>query len=166
VGNDVATDGARIVPDRTGLGEVTETVRSLVEVMRLSGLTELDVAAGDVSIRLRAPKGGGGAKATAVAEAAKVLLESTPKEVDGHIVTAPMIGTYYSSPAPGEPPFLRLGDHVTAGQTIGIIEAMKIMNEIVADRTGTVVEIIAVNAQAVEYGSPLLRLDLDGDGSE
>jgi acetyl-CoA carboxylase biotin carboxyl carrier protein len=87
-------------------------------------------------------------------------------EVVGHVVKAPMIGTFYASPAPGEPPFVHLGDHVSAGQTIGIIEAMKIMNEIVADRSGIVAEILAANAQAVEYGSPLLRLELEGDTEE
>ncbi len=73
-------------------------------------------------------------------------------------ITAPMIGTFYSSPSPGEPPFVRLGDRIEAGQVVGIIEAMKIMNEIVADRPGIVADIMVENAQAVEYGSPLLRL--------
>ncbi|HUG17233.1 MAG TPA: biotin/lipoyl-containing protein [Thermomicrobiales bacterium] len=70
-----------------------------------------------------------------------------------------MIGTFYSSPAPGEPPFVVAGDHIEEGQTIGIIEAMKIMNEIASDRAGTVVELVATNAQPVEFGSPLVRLD-------
>jgi acetyl-CoA carboxylase biotin carboxyl carrier protein len=75
-----------------------------------------------------------------------------------HVVRAPMIGTFYVASAPNEPPFVQVGDVVEEGQTIGIIEAMKIMNEIAADRAGTVVEILAQNAQTVEYGSPLVRL--------
>jgi acetyl-CoA carboxylase biotin carboxyl carrier protein len=145
------------------LDDVTDAVRSLVEVMRGSGLTELDITAGAVSIRLRSQKGGGGSKTPAPAECAPKAEPTPHVEIGGHVVTAPMIGTFYSSPAPGEPPFVRIGEQVQAGQTIGIIEAMKIMNEIVSDRSGVVVEILAANAQAVEYGSPLLRLDLEGD---
>ena len=77
---------------------------------------------------------------------------------DQHVIRAPMIGTFYTAPAPNEPPFVQPGDVVEEGQTIGIIEAMKIMNEIAADRAGTVVELLAQNAQTVEYGSPLIRL--------
>jgi len=79
-------------------------------------------------------------------------------EMVGYVVTAPMVGTFYRSTSPTDPPFVQPGDRVEAGQLIGIIEAMKIMNEITADRSGTVLEVIADNATAVEYGSPLIRL--------
>jgi len=79
-------------------------------------------------------------------------------EVQGHVVAAPMIGTFYASPSPGDPPFVEVGDSVEVGQTIGIIEAMKIMNEITSDRAGVVAEVLARNAEAVEYGSPLIRI--------
>jgi acetyl-CoA carboxylase biotin carboxyl carrier protein len=144
------------------LDDVTDAVRSLVEVMRGHGLTELDITAGSVSIRLRSPKGGG-SKTPAPTGGATIPASAPAPEVGGHVVTAPMIGTFYSSPAPGEPPFVRVGDQVQAGQTIGIIEAMKIMNEIVSDRSGVVAEVLVANAQAVEYGSPLLRLNLEGE---
>jgi acetyl-CoA carboxylase biotin carboxyl carrier protein len=75
-----------------------------------------------------------------------------------------MIGTYYSAPSPGEDPFVQIGDEVEIGQVIGIIEAMKIMNEITADSAGVVAEILVENAQAVEYGSPLIRLTEQTDG--
>ncbi len=75
-----------------------------------------------------------------------------------------MIGVFYSSPAPHDPPFVEVGDQVVVGQTIGIIEAMKIMNEIAATHTGTVQSILVANAQAVEYGSPLLRLSPPAEG--
>jgi biotin carboxyl carrier protein len=150
----------------SSLDDVADAVRALVEVMRTSGLTELDVSTGDVSIRLRAPKSAAGARPPAASEAAPELAPAPVEAPSGHVVRAPMIGTYYASPAAGEPPFVRLGDVVQAGQTIGIIEAMKIMNEIASDRSGAVVEILAVNAQPVEYGSPLLLLALDGDDDE
>jgi len=159
----VATRGARDDGEQPTLDEVTATVRSLVDVLRVNGLTELDVTAGSVSIRLRAPKGTGSAKPALHREGVSESPERPAAALDGHFVTAPMIGTFYASPAPGEPPYVRVGDTVQVGQTIGIIEAMKIMNEIVADRAGVVLEVFVGNAQAVEYGSPLLRLDLQGD---
>ncbi|HEY7031897.1 MAG TPA: acetyl-CoA carboxylase biotin carboxyl carrier protein [Thermomicrobiales bacterium] len=162
----MATRGSKDYGDEPTLDEVTDAVRSLVEVMRTSGLTELDVSAGSVSIRLRTPKGTGGAKRQPPSSDGKLEPSPPTADIAGHVVTAPMIGTFYASPAPGEPPFVRVGDRVAAGQTIGIIEAMKIMNEIVADHSGVVVEVLVDNAQAVEYGSPLLRLDLEGESAE
>lgn len=147
------------------LPEVADIVQALVETMRSNGLIKLDVTVGDVSIRLRA---GGARKVVAPhtpsAEPQAELTTATPEIANGHIVTAPMIGTFYSSPAPGEPPFVRSGERVDAGQVIGIIEAMKIMNEIVSDRAGIVAEMIAGNGQPVEYGSPLLRIIPDEIG--
>jgi acetyl-CoA carboxylase biotin carboxyl carrier protein len=81
-----------------------------------------------------------------------------PAPADGLIITAPMIGTFFTAPAPGEPPFVMVGDQVEAGQTVAIIEAMKIMNEIQAEQAGEVVEVLARNGQGVEYGQPLFRL--------
>jgi acetyl-CoA carboxylase biotin carboxyl carrier protein len=74
-----------------------------------------------------------------------------------------MIGTFYAAPGPGEAPFVAIGDEVEVGQVIGIVEAMKIMNEIIADRAGVVTELLVDNAQAVEYGSPLLVLGEQSD---
>ena len=95
---------------------------------------------------------------TQVAANETVLSVAPLDEPVGHTVTAPMIGTFYSAPAPGEAPFVQIGDEVEVGQAIGIIEAMKIMNEIISDRAGVVSEILVDNAQSVEYGSPLIRL--------
>jgi acetyl-CoA carboxylase biotin carboxyl carrier protein len=149
----------------TRLGEVAEIVRSLVETMRANGLSKLDVEVGDVAIRLRS----GGTRevvitATPAGDPVVATVAAAAVIDTGHLVRAPMIGTFYTSAAPGEPPFVRVGDHVDPGQVIGIIEAMKIMNEIVADRGGAVAELIAGNAQPVEYGSPLLRLTSDEPG--
>jgi acetyl-CoA carboxylase biotin carboxyl carrier protein len=145
--------------------EIEGLVRSLVGMVREGGISELDVAYGRVSIRLRG--------AAALAPAGAVELAVVPASTDAgvaepvpeSIISAPMIGTFYASPAPGEPPFVEVGDPVEIGQTVGIIEAMKIMNEITADRAGVVATVLVGNGQPVEYGSPLLRLHAAGDES-
>ncbi|HWV25243.1 MAG TPA: acetyl-CoA carboxylase biotin carboxyl carrier protein [Thermomicrobiales bacterium] len=137
---------------------VIDAVRELITMMSKGGINELDLSTGDVTIRLR---GGAGAAAVPVAMAVPVQDSSVPMNVvvdESKLITAPMIGTYYSAPAPGEPPFVQIGDQVETGQVIGIIEAMKIMNEITADHAGFISEILVENAQPVEYGSPLLRV--------
>jgi len=133
------------------------TVRELISMMGKGGISELDLSTGDITIRLRgqahapaalpsglSPFGTGGADG----------VEDEP----GHLVTSPMIGTYYSAPSPGDAPFVHIGDEVEVGQVVGIVEAMKIMNEIISDRAGVVLEVMVENAQPVEYGSPLIRL--------
>ena len=144
-------------------GEVIDAVRELITMMAKGGITELDLTTGDVTIRLRGSIASGG-EAPPVAAAASGPARPQEAAPSGHVVTAPMIGTYYAAPAPGEPPFVQVGDEVEAGQVIGIIEAMKIMNEIVSDRSGMVTEILVENAQPVEYGQPLLRLAESMDG--
>lgn len=77
------------------------------------------------------------------------------EEVSGHTVTAMMVGTFYRSPSPDADPFVRVGDHISVGQTLCIIEAMKLMNNIESDVAGTVVKVLVENGQPVEYGQPL-----------
>ena len=79
-------------------------------------------------------------------------------EVDGKYVTSPMVGTYYSSPSPDSPPFVKVGDRVDENTIVCIIEAMKVMNEVKAGASGTIAEILTDNAQPVEFGSKLLRI--------
>jgi acetyl-CoA carboxylase biotin carboxyl carrier protein len=147
---------------------VIEAVRSLVEIMDQGGITRLDLVHGDLSIRLQ---GGERAVATAPANATALVDEALPSVPAGlvevapatsepgeYVVTSPMVGTYYTAPSPNAPPFVRVGDMVETGQTVGIVEAMKIMNEIVAERGGIVTAMLVDNGQAVEYGSPLIRL--------
>jgi acetyl-CoA carboxylase biotin carboxyl carrier protein len=151
------TNGAEPVP--TAPERVADLVQSLAAVMRQSSITELDLDLGDVSVRLRRP-------ASDRDSAAELRLnnqslaptEPHPPEV---FITAPMIGTFYAAATPGAQPFVAEGDDVYVGQTIGIIEAMKIMNEIAAERAGVVEAILVGNAQPVEYGSPLMRLGAD-----
>lgn len=162
----------------SGPENIIESVRSLIEMMNNGGIGELDLKTDDFKIRLRT-------EAVALATAAPVMSmppayampalpgvtidsgstaviaapsESEKPELDGHVVTSPMIGTFYSASAPGEPAYVQVGDEVETGQVIGIIEAMKIMNEITADKSGVVVEVLVDNAEAVEYGSPLVRI--------
>jgi acetyl-CoA carboxylase biotin carboxyl carrier protein len=148
------TSGADPVPPAPE--RVADLVQSLATVMRQSSITELDLDLGDVSLRLRRPTlnhdGGGEMR---LENQPLEALEADPPEI---LITAPMIGTFYSAATPGAQPFVAEGDDIYVGQTIGIIEAMKIMNEIAADRAGVVEAILVGNGQPVEYGSPLLRL--------
>lgn len=83
---------------------------------------------------------------------------STASNENFHVITSPFVGTYYSSPAPGEPTFVNVGDKINAGKTLCILEAMKIMNEIESDVSGEVVEICVENESLVEYGQALFKI--------
>ena len=138
--------------------QVADLVQSLATVMRQSSITELDLDLGDVSVRLRRPvpdHDGGGELSRDTQP-----LDSREPAAPEILITAPMIGTFYAAATPGAQPFVVEGDEVYVGQTIGIIEAMKIMNEIAADRAGVVEAIFVGNGQPVEYGSPLMRLGI------
>lgn len=154
--SDNGAGGARAAE---GLPEgLTNAVRALIEMMGRGGIAELQLETTTVKLHLRARKGADGA-AIDVARPSQVALAAAVPEAEGVIVTAPMIGTFYRTPAPGEPTFVDVGDTVEPGQTIGIIEAMKIMNEIPVEVAGVIAEIFVANGQPVEYGQPLLRLE-------
>lgn len=134
---------------------VADLVRALAGVMQQDSVTELDLELGALTLRMRRAVGAPVQMTNVqVAAEAEPASPSTP----GHVVSAPMVGTFYASPTPSSPAFVAVGDYVVAGQTIGIIEAMKIMNEITTDRSGVVMEFMTENAQPVEYGSPLIRV--------
>lgn len=137
---------------------VINSVRELITMMTKGGINELDLSTGDVTIRLRSGSGNVALASTTSVSVQQAFESVADEEPEGNIITAPMIGTYYSAPAPGESPYVQIGDEVEVGQVIGIIEAMKIMNEIIADHAGFISEILVENAQPVEYGSPLLRV--------
>ena len=151
--SETGTDASALSPEG-----VSELVKSLASAMRQSDITELDLAAGPLSVRLRRAQDGAGRDQAMHTESREPV--ASAESPDRYVITAPMIGTFYASPTPGTQPFVGTGDTVVAGQPIGIIEAMKIMNEIAADRSGTVEAILVSNGQPVEYGSPLFQLSL------
>jgi acetyl-CoA carboxylase biotin carboxyl carrier protein len=137
-------------------------VEQLVELLRESGVGEILVRRGETEISVKARPEVQAAPAgnqAAVPEASES--EASP-EMDGlHAVRSPVVGTFYRAPAPGEDTYVEVGDTVSAGQTLCIVEAMKLMNEIVADVSGEVVEVLAENAGGVEYDQPLFYLRPD-----
>jgi acetyl-CoA carboxylase biotin carboxyl carrier protein len=146
-------------------------VKKLIELLEESGIAEIEITEGDDAVRISryanapaaAPVAAMPAAAPAPAAAAapvEAAAESAPTpEAEGHVITAPMVGTYYSAPAPGASPFVQVGDRVKAGDTICIVEAMKMMNQIESDADGVVKSIRVQNGEPVEYGQALITLD-------
>jgi len=140
-------------------------LKTLIDLVAESGIAELEITEGEGKVRIvKFPQGGqvGGASAAAplpvapVAEVAPVAAAPVaPAVVQGHVVKAPMVGTFYRSPNPGSPAFIEVGQSVKEGDPLCIIEAMKLLNEIEADKSGTIKEILVENGQPVEYGQPL-----------
>jgi acetyl-CoA carboxylase biotin carboxyl carrier protein len=160
----VEQTGNGVGPGAPSPERVAELVRSLASVMRQSDVTELDLEMGSVVVRLRRP-----VQELAAVAPSEAVSTAAPQPLTtslDHIITAPMIGTFYIAPTPGAPPFVTEGDEVHSGQTIGIIEAMKIMNEITADRSGVVEALLVGNGEPVEYGSPLMRLSIGAGSGE
>ena len=146
-------------------------VKKLIELLEESGISELEINEGEESVRISryssapppqhfsyaAPAAPAPAAAPAAAPAESgAEEESLPS---GHIVKSPMVGTFYSASSPGAKPFVNVGDSVTEGETVCIVEAMKILNQIEADASGTVKAILVENAQPVEYGQPLMIIE-------
>jgi acetyl-CoA carboxylase biotin carboxyl carrier protein len=154
-----------------------EDLKQLIEFLKQYQVAEFDLDRGDLKIRLKfnppeTPAAGLGELARALAAAAPTAparpatapaepVTSAPVETSDaglHIVKAPLVGTFYSSPAPGAESFVSPGDHVNKGQVIGIVEAMKLMNEIESDAAGEIVKCLVANGQPVEYGQPLYSI--------
>jgi acetyl-CoA carboxylase biotin carboxyl carrier protein len=134
-----------------------ELIRSLAALLDETGLTEIEYAVGDRRIRVARVPGNSplAPNSPVIAEAAAAPgLAEHPGAV-----TAPMVGTAYLAPQPGEPPFVRVGDTVAPGQPLLIIEAMKVMNQIRAPRAGQVARILVADAQPVEYGAVLMLVE-------
>jgi acetyl-CoA carboxylase biotin carboxyl carrier protein len=147
--------------DYSGL---TEAVRELVNVMHQGDLERLEVSRGNLHILLCARSAAPAATqppaqaAVDLSPAQQSAASAASEEQPWHQITSPMVGTFYEAPSPGDPPYVRPGDSVAVGQTVAIIEAMKIMNEIVADRPGVIESVLVENGEAVEFGHPLFRL--------
>ena len=150
-------------------------IKKLIDLLEESNLTEIEIKEGEESVRLSRTSGAGGAPlayAPAPAPVAHrapepVMLMSSPVEAatggapkgddlpPGQVAKSPMVGTFYASPAPDKPPFVSVGQSVKAGETLGIIEAMKMFNPIEAETSGTVVAILVESGQPVEFDQPL-----------
>jgi len=145
-------------------------LKKLIELVQESGIAELEITEGEERVRINrtgaaqvaapaaapvpaapAPAGAGAPPAPAV--------EAKPAEVEGHLVKSPMVGTFYRSPSPGAKAFVELGQAVSEGDTLCIIEAMKLLNEIESDKAGTVKAILVENGQPVEFGQPLFVIE-------
>jgi acetyl-CoA carboxylase biotin carboxyl carrier protein len=140
-----------------------DLVRGLAELLAETGLTEIEYAVGERRIRVARNLAAVAAPAGALAPAAAVTAADagappSPAEHPG-AVKAPMVGTVYFSPEPGAPPFVKIGDRVSEGQVILIIEAMKVMNQIRSPRAGKLTQVLVTDGAPIEYGEPLLVLE-------
>ena len=149
-------------------GNELKELRELVEFLKASEIAEFSWSKGEVKLELKfqgaapvvqmmAPQPG---VAHHVAASAPAPVESAPAvaETKNHIVKSPIVGTFYESPSPGSPAFVKVGDVVEVGQVLGIVEAMKLMNEIESDAAGEIVRRIAASGQPVEYGQDLFEI--------
>ncbi|HZT04217.1 MAG TPA: acetyl-CoA carboxylase biotin carboxyl carrier protein [Steroidobacteraceae bacterium] len=151
-------------------------IKKLIELLEESGIAEIEIKEGEEALRIsRMPTGNMAAHAlapqltglplaaplpvpTKAASAADEPPAPKPK-ANEHVITAPMVGTFYASPSPGAKPFIEIGDEIKVGQVLCIIEAMKMMNQIEADRGGRVTSIMARNGDPVEFGQPLFVVE-------
>ncbi len=139
-------------------------IKKLVELLEESGIAEIEIREGEESVRIS--RGVPAAAAVQAVAPPAPPVQPAPAPVDtpdeqagdhpeGHAVTSPMVGTFYEAPAPGQKPFVQVGDSVQSGDTLCIIEAMKMLNQIEADQAGTIKAKLVDNAQPVEYGQAL-----------
>jgi acetyl-CoA carboxylase biotin carboxyl carrier protein len=162
----------------------SKEIKELVEFLIEKDVTEFELERGDVKMRIKrgqqvqliqapaapmmaapvlasasVPMAGSAAAPAAPIATPGPSAPAAPAEEEGlHNVKSPIVGTFYESPSPGAPPFIKPGDHVAAGQVLCIVEAMKLMNEIESDVAGEVVKMLVANGQPVEYGQPLFAI--------
>ncbi len=147
-------------------------VKKLIELIEESGVAEIEIHEGEESIRISRYSQSAppvlstqtltqAATPTTEASPSQTSTENTPpqKEIKGHQVTAPMVGTFYRAASPGAKPFIEVGQRVSVGDTLCIIEAMKMLNQIESDKDGTVTAILAENAEPVEYGQGMFIIE-------
>jgi acetyl-CoA carboxylase biotin carboxyl carrier protein len=141
-------------------------LKKLIDLVEESGIAELEITEGEEKVRI-SRNNSSSAPASAVvtpvaaapiapAAAAAAPVIEPPPQAEGHVLKSPMVGTYYRAPTPGAKPFVEVGQTVNEGDTVCIIEAMKLLNEIEADRSGVIKAILVENGQPVEYGHPLM----------
>ncbi len=149
-------------------------IKKLIELLEESGIAEIEIKEGEEAVRIsRMPTGNAlvhalpqfalpqmaAALPAEVPVAAAPAAEAAKARSNEHVVTAPMVGTFYAAPTPGAKSFVEIGDEVKVGEVLCIIEAMKMMNQIEADRAGRITSIMARNGDPVEYGQPLFVIE-------
>ena len=146
-------------------------VKKLIELLEESNIAEIEIHEGEESVRisrhgsvpafaLQTPVPSQGPGITySNPEEAPLESEIREPEISGHLVKSPMVGTYYGAPSPGSKDFVSVGQQVSVGDTLCIIEAMKILNQIESDKSGTIKKILAENGQPVEYNQPLFIIE-------
>ncbi|MDR7150224.1 acetyl-CoA carboxylase biotin carboxyl carrier protein [Hydrogenophaga palleronii] len=148
-------------------------LKTLIDLVSESNVSELEITEAEGKVRIvKSPPASAAAPVTytmapapatapsaPVPAAPAVEVAAPPVQPQGHTVKSPMVGTFYRASSPGAKPFVEIGDSIKEGETICIVEAMKILNEIEADKSGTVTQILVENGQAVEYGQPLYVIE-------
>ena len=142
-------------------------VKKLMELLEESGMSEIEIKEGEESVKISRYGNSPAPSHSFVQQQAPTSLPqviAAPVIADepstvGQSLTSPMVGTYYSAPSPTAKPFITIGQHVKQGDTIGIVEAMKIMNQIEAEQSGTVLQILVKDGEAVEFGQPLIIVE-------
>ncbi len=145
-------------------------IKKLIELVEESGINELEISEGEESVRIsrgvpvaaqmmQAPMMQAAPVAGSVAAPVAATTEAVAPVVSGHTVRSPMVGTFYASASPDSPAFVEVGQHVNAGDTLCIVEAMKMMNQIEADKSGVIKEVLAVNEDAIEFDQPLFIIE-------
>jgi len=142
-------------------------IKKLIELLEESDIGELEIKEGEESVRISRngnfmPAPQYAAPVAPVAPVAAAAPVSAPEEkketLSGHIIKSPMVGTYYSAASPGSPPFVQVGQHVKPGDVICIVEAMKMMNQIEADKAGVVEAILVEDGEPLEFDQPLITI--------
>lgn len=144
-----------------------EKIRAIIEALEKTDITRFEYESDDERLTIRREKEVVTAGVAPVVAATAPVAAAAPAEAEkaepekkpGHIVTSPFVGTFYRAPSPESPPFVDVGQTVQKGQTLCIVEAMKLMNEIEAEVAGTVAEIFVENGEPVEFGQPLFRIE-------
>ncbi len=138
-------------------------IKKLIELVEESGINELEISEGEESVRISrgavAMQAAPMMQAPMAAPAPAAPAEAAAPVITGHIVRSPMVGTYYASASPDSPAFAEVGKHVNAGDTLCIVEAMKMMNQIEADKSGVIKEVLAKNEDAIEFDQPLFIIE-------
>ncbi|MGH7880412.1 MAG: acetyl-CoA carboxylase biotin carboxyl carrier protein [Candidatus Binataceae bacterium] len=153
-------------------------IKKLIELLQESGIAEIEIKEGEEAVRISRMPPAGASVAYPLTQAVHApgmpgpassagrMPEGPPAESasakpkpNEHVVPAPMVGTFYACPSPGAPPFVEIGDEIKVGQVLCIIEAMKMMNQIEADKAGKVTSIMARNGDPVEFGQPLFVVE-------